>query len=501
MVASLVPIWSTTYFPSQNGPWHLLTVHMMHEYNNPAFNYAEFYVPSFHAIPHLAHTLLVYLLAFAFPLLVAHKIVISVYALLLPVSIFLLLAVLNPKRVAAGYVGFLLVYNVPLLRGYHDYTLGIPLVFLTLTYWLRHRDQMTLVRTGVTMLLIVAVYLSHVFNVLVLGLSMLVFVLHRGWSLPAVTRVLLLFLPASVLLIEYVVYSLLHTQWLDTSELEFLAPHVAVNGFFERFFSTFSETAYYLAVIPLLLGAPMLSRSLKKAYRRSGEVWYRVAIHSPALTLFLLFAALYFMTPFKFLGWHYVNVRFIPYVIVFALASLTASGRLQRRAVITTVSAAALGIYYINTIHFMGTGRQLAEYLSAVDKMRPNTTLLPLAFDGSQIGRMSPLAHAYDYYNIYRGGANGKGIAKFNTVTPMVYRVYPVARRFPVWEHYRPRRLPRVAESYDHVLIWGGDAATVSLLRQAGFDLIHEQGKLRFFQNRRPRIESGEGAAGLARHD
>lgn len=174
MAGSLVPIWSSPYFPSQNGPWHLLTVQMLHEYANPAFNYAEFYVPSVHAIPHLAHTLLVYALAFIFPLLVAQQIAISVYALLLPISVFVFLATVNPSRMAFGYISFLLIYSVPLFRGYHDYVLGIPLVLLTLTYWLRHRHQMTAWHIAGTMLLIVCVYLSHIFNFLVLGLAMLV---------------------------------------------------------------------------------------------------------------------------------------------------------------------------------------------------------------------------------------------------------------------------------------------------------------------------------------
>jgi hypothetical protein len=272
---------------------------------------------------------------------------------------------------------------------------------------------------------------------------------------------------------------------------------VAVNSFFERFFSTFSATAYYLAVTPLLLGIPMLSRSLKKAYRRSGQVWYRVAFYSPALTLFLLLTVLYLATPFKLLGWHYVNVRFVPYVIIFALASLTASGRLERRAVVMTVSLAAVGIFYINTVHFLGANRLLEEYLSAMPKMRPNSVLLPLAFEGSQIGRMSPLAHAHDYYHIALGGANGKGIAKFNTVTPMVYRAYPRTRLFPRWESYRPARMHRVVQTYDYVLIWGGDQSTTELLQHAGFKVVHERGKLRFFENRRARL----GVEALMRHE
>jgi hypothetical protein len=110
---------------------------------------------------------------------------------------------------------------------------------------------------------------------------------------------------------------------------------------------------------------------------------------------------------------------------------------------------------------------------------------------------MSPLAHAHDYYHIALGGANGKGIAKFNTVTPMVYRTYPVTRMFPRWESYRPARMHRVVQTYDYVLIWGGDLNTTVLLQQAGFKVVHEQGQLRFFENRRARLE----VEALMRHE
>jgi hypothetical protein len=92
------------------------------------------------------------------------------------------------------------------------------------------------------------------------------------------------------------------------------------------------------------------------------------------------------------------------------------------------------------------------------------------------------LAHAYDYYAIFRGGANGKGIAQFNTVTPMVYRSYPTRERFPVPD--RGDDLHAISRAYDYVLLWGGGSWPVSQLRKGGFDLVHEQGDLRLFENR-----------------
>jgi hypothetical protein len=484
-----VPIWSTQYFPSQNGPWHLLTIQMLHEYDNPAFNYREYYVPSIHAIPHLAHTLLVYVLAFVFPLLTAHKIAISIYVLLLPVSVFWLLATVNRNRMAHGYVSFLLIYNVPLLRGYHDYVLGIPLVILTFTFWLRSRDRMTPLRIALLMVLIVFVYLSHVFNWLILGLAITVYAVHVSRSLRPLWHIVPLFAPATLLLAEFAWFSFHHTQWLKPSELVFVLPHSNAESFFRKFFFTMSDTAYKLTIVALLLGAPFVMQTIVKSYRKAGRVWYRAIVATPALTLFILLAALYFVTPFKLFGWHYVNVRFVPFVIIFGLASLQVAGQTAKRVAVAGVAVAAVSVYAILTFHFVQTGRQLDQYLSAMDKVERNAVVLPLPLEGHQIGSISPIARAYEYYPIFRGGANGQGLAKFNTVTPMVYRTYPVKLRFPKWNRKTTSDMRQIADTYDYVLVWGTGLYATLQLRDASFELVHEQGKLRLFRNGRKPVE------------
>ena len=128
IVLSLIPIWAVEYFPSQNGPWSLLMAKMLVDYNNPAFNYAAYYEPSWHAIPHMLHTLIVYALGLVMPVLTAHKVAISAFVVLFPISVFVFLESIDPRRTVLGYASFLFVYNVPLLRGYHDYSIGLPLV-------------------------------------------------------------------------------------------------------------------------------------------------------------------------------------------------------------------------------------------------------------------------------------------------------------------------------------------------------------------------------------
>src|ERR671919_156179 len=96
LVASLVPVWTATYFPSQNGPWHLLVSKMLHDYvANASSNYFDYYELAPHPIPHLLHTVLVTLVSFVMPVVVAHKVIISLYIVLLPLSVFTFLSAVD----------------------------------------------------------------------------------------------------------------------------------------------------------------------------------------------------------------------------------------------------------------------------------------------------------------------------------------------------------------------------------------------------------------------
>jgi hypothetical protein len=174
-------------------------------------------------------------------------------------------------------------------------------------------------------------------------------------------------------------------------------------------------------------------------------------------------------------------------VVVFAAAVLTVSNTIVLRAAVVVVALAAAGIYGTLAVQVKETGRYVAEYLSAVDKVRRNSVMLPMESDPFNVGTISPLAHAYDYYAIFRGGANGKGIAQFNTVAPIVYRSYPTTDRFPI--PGRGNDLRAVSRAYDYVLLWGGGSSPALLLRKVGFDLVHEQGDLRLFENRQRQPE------------
>src|SRR5688572_13587251 len=409
MAASLVPIWSATYFPSQNGPWHLLVSKMLHDYfAGTSFNYFDYYQLAPHLIPHLLHTLLVTALSFVVPVLIAHKLVISLYVVLLPLSVFYFLSVVDPRRAIYGYASFLFVYNLPLMRGYHDYSLGIPVVVFTLAYWLRTWERPSRMRTINLAGLVLLAYLSHIFNFLILGLAISLFTFYRTQSVLRVITALVPFVQALLLVADFAVLLLGNSVWVNGSDLEIFGFPQAVEHFL-RFGYTLSPTGAVVAVIPFVFIAYAVALTLRQAlaeYRRTRQVTGGVYL----LMMGVLLAA-YFAMPHKFFGWHFANTRFIPYAIVAALAcALPVRGRLFRRAFVVTSVLAAFTTYGLLTVQFVRGDREFREYLSGVEQFQPNGLLYPIHFRADSVGQIQPLTRAHEYYHIFRGGANGRGI-------------------------------------------------------------------------------------------
>lgn len=482
LIASLVPVWAATYFPSQNGPWHLLVSKMLQDYAaGGSSNYFDYYELAPHPIPHLLHTVLVAIVSFAMPVLVAHKLMISLYIVLLPLSVFYFLSAVDRQRTIYGYLSFLFVYNLPLMRGYHDYALGIPVVLFTLGYWLRTRAHPTFMRTATLAGLILLAYLSHIFNFLMLGLAISLLTLYETRRISRLMLALVPFLPTSVLIVDFAVLLLTNSVWVNRADFEMFGLPRAVEHFVQ-FTYTLSVTSGVAAVIPFafaIYGVAITLRNAITEWRRS-----QLIAGGAFILLFGVLVLAYFAMPHKFFGWHFANTRFIPFVLVAALACAAPlkTARL-RQAFLCTTAAAAGTIYLLMTLQFVRVDRQIADYVSGVDKFRTGGLLYPIDFRADGFGQIQPLTRAHEYYHIFRGGANGRGIAMFNTLTPLPYRIYPVNRQFPVWRPDDPaRRAAMLADTYDHVLSWGSNPEFTQTVERK-FRLIHRQGELYFYEN------------------
>lgn len=490
MAASLVPIWATTHFPSQNGPWYLLQVHMTKEFNNPAWDYSDYYRISWHPTPHMLHNVLVFALNYIFPLLIAEKVALSVYVILMPLSIFYFLSSVAPDRKILGLLAFLMIHSYVFYRGYHNFSLSIPLFFFTFAFWHRHREHLGLKQAVMVAAMAGATYLAHLATFLFLACTIGCYRLVETRRLRrAILAVLCVTWPGWLLFVDHCLLVSGNANWIDPSDTSLLRPHTAIENVVRKMFYSISFPAYILAALPWLWVVYLLCRRFLCLKRGRNGFWQSF-FRDPLLVVLGAGTLCYFVVPYKVLGWHYVNIRMIPFIFVLAMACAASLPELRRRSIfraafVTTVCVAALGVDCLLSLKVVQMHRDVEEYTSGIPAFDGNTPLLPILAENKPFGQVRPVTRCHEYYHVEKGGANGYGIAETaNTLVCMWYRTYPATTPFPRFRPECPAEsMKRIKETYGYVLLWGEDEEWISRLGSYGFDLVHHNGRLRLFKN------------------
>lgn len=489
ILCSIAPIWIGPYFPSQNGPWFLLTTHMLTNYWSQTYNYQDYYVISWHPIPHMLHEILVSFVSFCLPLLLAEKVALTINALLLPGSIYYFLKASSQSKTWPGYLAFTMILSYPFFRGYHDYTLSISLYFFTLAYWYSHRTRQSWITLPILWFLSVLVYLAHLktFALLAFSIGWVSLQLQRDWK-KAATEALLTTLPGWFLVIDFLG---LNTQssWVNHQDTAWLNPLRAGEYFFTQFFYTVSLPAFYATLLPWMTISVLILWIFRKACITIPQIVV-YTINHPFASLCVFLLILYFILPYKMLGWHKVNVRLIPFILGLLITSMASAPQLNNSGnvklgfgILVAICALIQSAYITQEVRQMN--RAITLYNQGIDHFLPNSTLLPIHNDNPAFGAIRPLTRAHEYYHIAKGGANGQGIALMNTLSIMWYRAYPTHMIFPDYLPGDAVSLQAISEKYDFVLVMGMTDAILSDLDAAGFVTVFSNELITLLRNQR----------------
>lgn len=499
-VVNLTPIWWTDRFPSQNGPWFLLATHMFKEYSNPEWNYADYYVRNWIPFPHLLHDALVGLVSHAAPILVAERLVLSFYVLVLPLSILYFLSVMAPGRRWIAYLSFLTVIHYTFMRGYHDYTLSIPLYFTTVAYWYPRRDNLRWMDLVVLCTLGVLTYLSHLmtFALLAGSIGWLSLFEHGRW-IRATRSALSVTVVGWALCLAFLSLSP-KSNWVNKSDTSWKSVYENCKSVCGEYFFSISEWGATLTVAACIWGVVWV---LLQRQRSGGQHLSSVTgvLKSPLGTLLIFFIVAYFVTPYKVIGWHKANMRILPiaYGLMLGVLGLLLPRQITFRSALTLlipVALATCGNSALLTRRIVEMHSTVDTYLSGVDALGKNPIVLSVLTENPAFGGIRPLTRARDYYHIVRGGVNGDGIAAFNTIALMSYRHYPVGDILPLYDREASdEAIKNTLTHYDHVIVWGQDDRLKTHLDDAAFTLAHERGQLQIYRSPHPPQKSQPAAA------
>lgn len=421
LIIHLLPLWLFTYIPTQDGPAHLYNSRIIGDWYWSDFSVFRDYLtlnerfdPTW-----FDHLILAGLMKLVSPAM-GLKLFLTTYVVTFPLSIRYALGAVNDRARFLSVLGFPFIYNAVFHYGFFSFAISLAVYCLFIGYWLRYAGALNR-RTATGLVLIsVLLYFTHVISMALAYVSAAVIsatwwagrvvTLRRsnqlnGYSLGA-TSWNLLVKPALPLLPGI---ALLLLFFSDRERLMLPGP-----DFFQRL-----QDFVHLGVLyvfqqrELVLSAFLATTFLALCLWFIVDDWNRRKLQREDVLLLLamVLAAGYFFAPEPVIvsksgtlagGFIKERLNLFPFLILlFWLGSREFSPARKRFVQLAgvTISLAFIGVH---VLHYRVINRQLDEYLSAIQQVKPNSTLLPLfaahrglGQNGHQLsGKVDPILHA-----------------------------------------------------------------------------------------------------------
>jgi hypothetical protein len=175
VIIAAIPVWRFGYFPTTDGGAHVAGADVLLQYFRPGGEgYRAYYQLNRLPVPNWAGHFVLALLMALLPALVAEKVFVTLYLLLLPLSVRY--AACGVRR-SGGWVALLAVplsLNWMLHQGFFNFLISVAIYFYLLGYWLRRREVMTPARVVMLGVLGILLYAGHLLSIVVGCASILI---------------------------------------------------------------------------------------------------------------------------------------------------------------------------------------------------------------------------------------------------------------------------------------------------------------------------------------
>src|SRR5216683_2289981 len=401
-LVALLPIWTVRFLPLQDYPLHLLREYIITHYSDPVTRYYDNFIVSLFPIPYNLCDYIVVGLNLFLPITTAGKLLLTLYVVLLPLSLWYALRSVDRGKTVLAPASFLLTYNWYFAKGMTSNLIAFPFFLFAIGYWWHHRLHPTWKHHLGLAGLVFCVYLAHLYCFLYLFFSLLVLALltFRKWN--AVWPVLLAFAPSLLLLGITVVSQMpLFERDLDPLVIEY----PSLKGRLAMVLTSRLDLPYFTTFSPwreqrILLAAGLLLGGLALVRWRA---LLRNAFFGLFVALFLLYLAMpEFLSP---KGQLYFSIRVL--ILICFVGFLCVDVPAQPLA-----RACTLGVFVLLSLYsllgslrdYRAIGPGLDDYYAAIQSIPPGERVSfrvdPRAM---YLGNVTPYAFFGGYYYIERG--------------------------------------------------------------------------------------------------
>ncbi len=430
----LLLLWAFPYVPTHDGPAHLENARILADYSRPDLDLlARYYRFNRELGANWFGHLILAGLTRLLPLLLAEKVFLSGYAILLPLSVRYAANAVRPGSGFLGVLVFPFLYGFLFHFGFYYFVYSLPFFFFTLGYWLKHREGFTLGQTAALSLLALTLAFTHLYSLVMVSLAIAVLAFSftladlLGRHPPAAppwpafrSRVLVslyAFLPSLLLLVVFLLPR--HKAWSPASApprdrfLSLIRAEAVLSfGAQDRLEGWLAPAVFWL-----LAGAVVYALGRKLLWRR----WERM----DGLWL-VLFAtlALHLHVPDQAASGTRLQERAALYVFLVLILCLATEpfGKRARLGLQALGAVLALALLGRHAVGYAKLNADLQEYVSGRHFVEPNRTLLPILVRAPGGHDPFPLQHAAGYIAAEQGVVN---LANYQPATghyPLLFR-------------------------------------------------------------------------------
>lgn len=326
IVISLIPLWQSKYFLTQDGPCHLYNAKVLLDYitSNNVDLYNEYYYLNRNFDPNWFGHLVLATLLFFLPPFLAEKMFLSLYVVSYPILLRSLLRVINKHSIFLSFLGFPFVYHYTFQMGFYNFSFSILFFLWGVQYWMKHQSTFSHKKLLIFTLFLLLLYFTHpvgylyLLGAIVLLLTVSFFIKwsnHWRQLLPILREyfdrsliVLIALLPSLVLLLEYFYRKGLHP----------VPNPYTLNGLYHDFLALTSlvlltdKEAPWAMATAVLFGLIFIYTLIQKLRLKN------VNETDSFFLLFLVALSIYFKQPGAITGAGILSVRlqFLPYLML-----------------------------------------------------------------------------------------------------------------------------------------------------------------------------------------
>ena len=483
----ILPIWVFKYFPSQDGPCHIYNSFILKHYNDPHYEFSKYYNITKAPIPNWASHISMMLMMYLVPPLIAEKLLLTGYVLLMALSMLYLVNSEGKGRTPLVFIGFPLIYNYLFLMGFYNFSLSVALFILVMGYWWKHFRDLSLKKAGILAFLLVLVYFCHLVSLVLaifsIGMISAFSLLPRFRRWREVLLTLASMLPSVILALYYVSTRgmaesagtwTLQRLWQYLIRNESLAYYSPSQIFFGKI-----VTGAFIALLVYTV--------IRDHFLREDWHWgFRIRRRDFFFLLFIAFIILYLKAPDGMSGGGFIKTRLalMPFLIIMPWLSWDLPK--VARAVIGICLALLAVAYMVHASYYHKLlNDDLKVYTSGFDAVEENKVVLPLAFNRTgRCWRIAVFLHSIGHYGYTTGCIDLDNYEATTNYFPTSFR--PDFRRptHSIIEATPDKfNFAEYANDIDYVVTWemaAGSDVEKRILKY--YDLVRENGKLKVFR-------------------